>query len=66
MFTKRFRASGIPAVPYETNFVQPLSAFAVHFVSVSALHRHPIAKMERAFDVDRVHVTMPFARFERL
>jgi hypothetical protein len=54
------------AVPYETNFVQPLSAFAVHFVSVSALHRHPMAKMERTFDVDSGHVAMPFAGFERL
>jgi hypothetical protein len=81
MFTKRFRASSIPqrgqsvldrfggpAVPYETDFIQSLSAFAVHFLflSTSALHCHPIAKMDRALDLVGGHVAMTFVGFERL
>ena len=36
------------AVPDEANFIKPLSAFTAHFVSASALHRHPIRIKEPA------------------
>jgi len=40
----------VPAVPHKANFIEPPFAFTVHFLPTSALHRHPIAKMARAFD----------------
>jgi len=56
----------VPAVPHKANFIEPPFAFTVHFLPTSALHRHPIAKMARAFDVGSGHVAMAFTGFERL
>ena len=54
------------AVPDEANFIKPLSAFTAHFVSASALHRHPMAKMDHCLYLVDGHVAMALAGFERL
>ena len=54
------------AVPDEANFIKPLPAFTAHFVSASALHRHPMAKMDHCLYLVDGHVAMALAGFERL
>jgi len=54
------------AIPDEANFLKPLPPFTAHFVSASALHRHPMAKMDHCLYLVDGHVAMALAGFECL